>query len=72
MQNQQSFQINVNHLAKQILNDQFIQHWHSQLQQSSEGKNYMAFKGTVSFETYFNKLPRSQYLKIYKMRTTNH
>ena len=46
--------------------------WHFQLQQSSKGKNYMAFNDTVSFETYFNKLLRSQYLKIYKMRMTNH
>ena len=69
---QQNHQGNIKYLVKNTLIDQFTQRWHSQLQLSSKGKNYGIFKEQICLEKYLTALPRSQYLNIYRIRTTNH
>ena len=70
--NQSSCSLSTKNLVKLILCDQFIQNWHSQLQQSSKGNNYSVFKETCQFENYLKLLPRALYLNIFRLRTTNH
>jgi hypothetical protein len=58
-------------LLKQILQDQYIQKWHHDMQLSSRGKCYSTFKENLCFEKYLIKIPCNLKIWITKLRTYN-
>lgn len=58
--------------VKQILMDQFIQKWRSNLDNSSKSKNYSVYKDNIDLEMYFKILPKHLYLHMVHFRTANH
>ena len=56
---------------RQILQDQFIQKWYSEIQQSSRGQFYSSFKGQFGFEKYLIKIPENSRVWITKFRLSN-
>jgi hypothetical protein len=58
--------------VKRVLIDQFVQKWHSQLENSSKGINYRLFKNDISFEAYLNILPNNLRFTLFHFRTGNH
>ncbi|MEW8548531.1 MAG: reverse transcriptase family protein [Candidatus Thiodiazotropha sp.] len=63
---------NVANLVKINLKDQYIQNWHSQLQNSSKGKNYNLFKNDIGLESYITILHGSSLFNMFRFRTSNH
>lgn len=59
-------------LVKQILHDQFLQNWHSELSTSNKGRIYLSFKDSPHLETYFKCLKKNEILNLFKYRTANH
>ena len=55
-----------NLIIKQNLQDQFIQKWYSDTQQSSRGQFYLSFKGQFCFEKYLIKLSENSKVWITK------
>ena len=62
----------VSSVISQSLKDQFIQKWHSDLNESSKGLCYRIYKTTFSIESYLVNLPRKFRTSLIKFRTTNH
>jgi hypothetical protein len=58
-------------LLNQILKDQFIQRWTSEMINSSRGQFYSNFKTEVSFENYLTRLSENNRRWITKLRTCN-
>ena len=58
-------------LFNQILRDQFIQNWYSDLYNSSRGQFYSLFKKNFDLENYLIRLPESYRTWITKLRTSN-
>ena len=66
--------VNLNFLkfnVKQILHDQFIQKWFSDIDNSSRGKFYSKFKTDFCMEPYLIRLRKFSRLYICKLRTCN-
>ena len=63
---------NISKMIKARLIVQNLQIWHSNLQQSSKGRNYEVIKGGIELESYFLKLQPKYYIPIVKFRTGNH
>ena len=59
-------------VLKQIMLDQFLQNWHSDLTKSNKGKNYSIFKESIELEHYFTILPKHLYVNMVRFRTGNH
>ena len=57
---------------QQILLDQNLQNWNSQLQESHKGKYYAVIKESLSLEKRLLKLNKSEYLTFIKYRSSNH
>jgi hypothetical protein len=64
--------LNTRALVKLTLIDQYKQQWYGNLQSSNKGKIYNSFKSTLEFESYFNLLPHSDALNLFKFRSSNH
>lgn len=64
--------LHIHKLIKQILIDQYKQSWYAQLQQSNKGLNYKSFKEDHKYEEYFKILEQSDYISLFKFRTSNH
>ena len=62
---------NYNMLIKQILQDQFIQKWHNDVQLSSRGQFYSSFKDNFCFEKYLVKIPENHRIWLTKLRLSN-
>ena len=59
-------------IIRQNLQDQFIQQWYSDVNNSSKGQVYRFFKQSFGMENYL-KILSPKYMKIMiKFRTTNH
>lgn len=58
-------------LIKQILQDQFVQKWHSDIDNSSRGSFYELFKQNFGLETYLLRLPEKSRIWITKFRSSN-
>ncbi|XP_061167256.1 uncharacterized protein LOC133176104 [Saccostrea echinata] len=58
--------------VKQRLSDQFIQKWHSDINNSSKGQIYKIFKSDFGFEKYLSILPSKLQKILIKFRTSNH
>jgi len=58
-------------VVKQILCDQFIQKWHSDIDSSSRGQLYSLFKADFCLEKYLIKLEKEKRLYICKLRCSN-
>lgn len=56
---------------KLTLIDQYKQFWHEQMQISNKGRVYNTFETTFIYEKYFNLIPRSDYITLFKFRTCN-
>ena len=56
-------------LLNQILQDQFIQKWFSDYQNSSRGQFYSSFKIIFCLEKYLIKLPENNRIWLTKLRT---
>ena len=63
---------NIYKIIKQTLKDQFIQGWHSKLENSNKGKIYASFKSTTDREPYVTILPADLRLSLMHFRTANH
>lgn len=59
-------------LVKQILQDQHLQTWNSQLDTSSKARNYSLFKVDICCEKYISILSGSMLFTMLKFRTANH
>ena len=59
-------------LINQNLQEQFLQTWNSQLDNSSKGRNYSLFKSDISCETYITVLNGHMLHTMLKFRTSNH
>ena len=57
-------------MIKQILRDQFIQKWHSDIDNSSRGKFYSGFKNDFCLENYLLRLNEYNRKWITKSRTS--
>lgn len=57
---------------KNRLCEQFVQEWHSLLQNSPKALNYRLFKDTFEFEHYLNILEDKDIYSFCKFRTSNH
>jgi hypothetical protein len=55
----------------QILHDQFIQKWFSDIENSSRGEFYSLFKNNFGLENYLPKLPVQNRIWMTKLRTCN-
>lgn len=60
-----------NQLITQVLRDQFIQKWFSDIRVSSRGIFYSTFKKEFGLEKYLIKLPEQNRVWICKLRTSN-
>lgn len=58
--------------VKQILQDQHLQTWNSQLDTSSKARNYSLFKVDICCEKYISILSGSMLFTMLKFRTANH
>ena len=58
-------------MVKQILRDQFIHKWHSDINNSSRGPFYSGFKNYFCLENYLLRLSEYNRKWITKFRTTN-
>ena len=58
-------------MIKQILRDQFIQKWHSDINNSSRGQFYSGFKNDFCLENYLLRLSEYNRKWITKFRTSN-
>ena len=56
----------------QILQDQFVQTWRAQIDESEKAMNYKIFKQNFKQEKYFSLLPTSSIIQFMKFRTCNH
>ena len=56
---------------RQKLNDQFIQHWFSQINNTSRGEFYSLFKNEFQLESYLLKLTQGERINITKFRCSN-
>ena len=59
------------HLIKQVLQDQYIQKWHQDVQLSSRGVFYSSYKNCFGFENYLIKIPENARIWMTKLRTSN-
>jgi len=59
-------------LVNTRLNDQFLQNWHSSVENSSKCLNYRIYKETLVFEDYFKILPFNLATTYCKFRCMNH
>ncbi len=57
--------------VKQILSDQFIQKWHSYIEQASRGEFYSMFKTEFCLENYLLRLRTDKRVYICKIRCSN-
>ena len=57
---------------KTVLNDLYVQQWHSVLQESSKGRTYSIFKHDLTFESYLCTLNKCIYMPLLKFRTSNY
>ena len=67
--------INSNWLHSSVklkLKDQYIQTWHSLIENSPKAINYRIFKETFEFEKYFQILDFKKATDLCRFRTTNH
>ena len=62
--------IDVNYVT-QLLQDQFIQKWFSDITNASRGEFYSLFKKEFNLEKYLLKLPEQKRVWITKLRTSN-
>lgn len=62
----------LSHLVKKILTDQYVQNWLARDSQSLKAITYFSFKHDFELEKYFTRIPRKQYLRLFKLRTSNH
>lgn len=62
----------VSTAVKQILQDQFIQKWHADINNSSKGVIYKNFKTNFGYEKYLDILPLKFRKILGKFRTSNH
>lgn len=58
-------------IVRQKLNDQFIQNWSSQINNTSRGKFYSLFKEEFQLESYLLKLNTCDRIQISKLRCSN-
>lgn len=58
--------------VKNIVRDQFIQSWNSNIQESNKCLNYRIYKSDFVFEEYFKVLPANLAIVLCKFRCTNH
>jgi hypothetical protein len=58
-------------MVKQILRDQFMQKWHSDINNSSRGQFYSRFKNDFCLENYLIRLSEYNRKWITKFRTSN-
>lgn len=58
-------------VIKQILQDQFLQKWSSNIDNSSRGEYYKLFKSQFGLENYLLRLPEDKRIWISKLRTCN-
>ena len=65
-----TFSLNLS--IKQILIDQYLQQWRSNLGNSHKGRNYNILKDNIALENYFKILPNNLYLNLVRFRTGNH
>jgi len=63
--------INNTLTVKQILSDQFIQKWHSYIEQASRGEFYCMFKTEFCLENYLLRLRTDKRIYICKIRCSN-
>lgn len=56
---------------RQKLSDQFIQHWFSQINNTSRGEFYSLFKNEFQLESYLLKLTQGERINITKFRCSN-
>ena len=54
--------------VKQTLKDQFIQEWHTKLQNSNKSINYRIYKTDFEFEDYLTKLPNVHRVALCRFR----
>ena len=59
-------------LIKTKLKDQYIQNWQSEINSSNKCFNYRMYKDKFAFEDYFDILPPSLSLTLFKYRCCNH
>ena len=57
--------------VKQILQDQFIQKWYSDIENSSRGQFYMMFKRDFGLEKYLTVLKKNRRKQISLLRCSN-
>lgn len=57
---------------KQRLQDQFIQKWANDIDNSSKGQIYKIYKENFGFEKYFSILTKKFWKPLIKFRTSNH
>ena len=64
----------IRFLVKQILEDQYIQSWRSEMEKadSSKSKHYDYIKDNFELEPYFKILPKHLYLNMIHFRSSNH
>jgi hypothetical protein len=62
----------VSSAVNQILKDQYIQKWHSEINESSKGLCYRIYKTIFSMESYLVNMPKKLRTSMIKFRTTNH
>lgn len=72
--NQHNIQgLDIKHIIKQALIDQYYQNWNHALHNSSKGAtNYSIYKTSICFEKYFNLLNKKYFLQLVKFRTGSH
>jgi hypothetical protein len=58
-------------IVRQKLNDQFIQNWFSQINNTSRGEFYSLFKEEFQLESYLSKLNTCDRIQISKLRCSN-
>lgn len=62
----------ISTIVKQRLQDQYIQKWSSDINDSSKGQIYKIFKKNFNYENYINILPLRLRKVFMKFRTSNH
>ena len=56
---------------RQKLSDQFLQHWFSQINNTSRGEFYSLFRNEFQLESYLLKLTQGERINITKFRCSN-
>ena len=68
----QQCNFNITTMIKRNLIEQYKQEWHSNIDNSSKGRNYNLFKDDLNFEEYLLQLPKQLYINFARFRTSNH